>query len=130
MNQLERLSTGLDLRKVPIKGRVKAIADKTGYSAGMVSKVLSGKVDNIERFVKVVCNEYMLDENYVWGLGDGNPLLPSISWDDQPEKEYFPISAVANEALNEIMKMSDTMQWRAVAMLKEMNDKNKSEMPQ
>lgn len=122
---IERLLAGLDLRQVPIKGRVKAIADKTGYSSGMVSKVLSGKVSNIERFVKVVCNKYDIDERYVYGQ-DFPPLLNISREDDYQEndpangkKMFIPMDllelmqdgqgVVILEALAELKKMTEPM---------------------
>lgn len=131
---IERLLAGLDLRRVPIKGRVKAIAEKTGYSPGMVSKVLAGKVTSIERFVKVACSEYDIDERYVYG-DDFRPLIDTCKDDElnlaDKTKMFFPVElmelfqvgkgAVAIEALSELKKMSEPMRWSAVAWMKQIN---------
>jgi len=107
-NSLNRLLTALDTRNVPIKGRVKAIADKTGYSSGMVSKVLSGKVDSIDRFVKVVCSEFGICKEWVEEGKEPTLELKSDGTD-----------AFVNEILNDLASLTLPQKWIAVGKFKE-----------
>ena len=63
--RLERLHIVLDDLGVPIKGRGKALVDKTGYSQGMISRFLSGKDRLNDRFIKTLCRVYGISEDYI-----------------------------------------------------------------
>lgn len=63
---LYRLTEGLDASGVKIgRGRVKEVAEKTGYSAGMVSRILSGKVEPVDKFIFAVCAAFEISLNWV-----------------------------------------------------------------
>jgi hypothetical protein len=69
--KLERLNIALDFVGVPIKGRGKALVDKTGYSSGMVSRFLTGKDSLSDRFIKAVCWNFSINESYI-NKGEGD----------------------------------------------------------
>lgn len=54
----QELKTIIDNLGLPARGRIKMIADKTGYSSGMVSKLLSGHAAIAERFITVLNNSF------------------------------------------------------------------------
>lgn len=63
--KLKRLIEGLDAAEVPSgRGRVKAVAKMTGYSEGMVSRILAGKVEPADKFITAIC--YGTDLNRFW----------------------------------------------------------------
>ena len=64
-NYIVRILEGLRLRGVSGRGMYSRIAEKTGYTLSMVGKVLSGKVVMGERFIKVVCNAFGINEDWV-----------------------------------------------------------------
>ncbi|MEW6505494.1 MAG: hypothetical protein AB1457_16170 [Chloroflexota bacterium] len=82
---LERLNTALDGSGVPIRGRGKAIVEKTGYSSGMVSRYLSGQEAMSDNFLKAVCTKFGLSERYII-KGEGEPLEDKFT---QYEMEIF-----------------------------------------
>jgi transcriptional regulator with XRE-family HTH domain len=71
---LSRIDSGLDASNVKIgRGRVKEIAEKTGYSTGMVSRILSGKVEPAAKFTKAVCSAFNISLS--WIIDGVEPVL-------------------------------------------------------
>lgn len=63
---LDRLIQGLDIAGVKAgRGRVKEVAEKTGYSEGMVSRILNGKNDPAEKFIIAVCAAFNINKQWV-----------------------------------------------------------------
>ena len=58
MYSLDELHAFLNSVGVPKRGRNKAVADKTGYSQGMVAKLLTGHSTLTERFHKAVLSAF------------------------------------------------------------------------
>lgn len=54
----DELKLLLDKMELPRRGRIKLVADKTAYSAGMVSKMLSGHADISDRFLSSLSNAF------------------------------------------------------------------------
>lgn len=83
--ELDRLINGLRLCGISGRGMFSRIAEKTGYTLSMVGKVLSGKVEMGERFLKVVCSAFGINEE--WVLEGKEPAVRCIltdSWTGQP----------------------------------------------
>lgn len=71
---LYRLTEGLDASEVKIgRGRVKEVAEKTGYSTGMVSRILAGKVEPADKFIFAVCAAFDISIN--WVVTGAEPVL-------------------------------------------------------
>jgi transcriptional regulator with XRE-family HTH domain len=71
---VSRIVSGLDAANVPAeRGRVKDVADKTGYSSGMVSRILAGKVDPAAKFIRAVCSAFNISFN--WVIDGVEPVL-------------------------------------------------------
>jgi len=71
---LDRLIQGLDIAGVKAgRGRVKEVAEKTGYSEGMVSRILNGKNDPAEKFIIAVCAAFNI--NKYWVSTGGTPTF-------------------------------------------------------
>ena len=70
MSKLERLIAGLDAANVKKYGRNKKVAEATGYSQGMVAKVLSGHVTLTDKFILSVCSAFYIRREWVYeGVG-------------------------------------------------------------
>ena len=76
--KLERLNIALDAAGVPIRGRGKALVDKTGYSSGMISRFLSGKDVLNDRFTRTVCREFGISHAFIQS-GEGDILGKGVS---------------------------------------------------
>jgi transcriptional regulator with XRE-family HTH domain len=77
MNELlNRIHEGLDAANIPKRGRVKAVAEKTGYSEGMVSRILSGKIEPAEKFIMALENFLIRKE---WIKSGENPILGAMN---------------------------------------------------
>lgn len=87
---LDRIHTGLDAAKVPIKGRVAAVTKATDYSSGMVSRILAGKDAASERFVKTLNRVYGINERYVF---DGEQF-----WNNSPQNDVLEIRSHHEDA--------------------------------
>ena len=62
-----KLDSCLDVAGVPTgRGRVKAVTEGTGYSQGMVSKLLSGKSPITPRFITVVCTSFGINPEWIY----------------------------------------------------------------
>ena len=71
---LQRMITGIDTASVATgRGRVKALAEATGYSAGMVSRILSGKIEPADKFILALCAAF--DINFSWVTDGEEPVL-------------------------------------------------------
>ena len=82
---LARLQKALDLCGVPNRGRVKAVYEKTGYSQGMVSKILSDKAEMGERFIKLACSAFGINEEWVLEgkepvVAESVRVIPTRDW--------------------------------------------------
>jgi len=71
--KLERLNIALDAAGVPIRGRQKVLVEKTGYSSGMVSRLMTGKDTLNERFIRTVCREFGIFDDFIQN-GEGEVL--------------------------------------------------------
>lgn len=77
-DKIQRLLKALDsIPDTKGRGRVKEIADKTGYSEGMVSRILAGKVDASEKFMVAICKTYFINRNWL-ETGEGSIFLPRM----------------------------------------------------
>lgn len=90
-HKIDRLIDGLRLCGISGRGMFSRIAERTGYTLSMVGKVLSGKVEMGERFVKVVCGAFGINEE--WVLEGKEPvvtndqptrLIPTNDWTGRP----------------------------------------------
>ena len=116
----DRLLAGLAFRGVSGRGMNTRIAEKTGYTLSMIGKALSGKVVMGERFVKVVCNAFGINEE--WVLTGQEPILDK-AFPYAPSAEPQEVTGQADVAMQEafrlLQKLSDSDRWRAVATLKD-----------
>lgn len=63
---IDRLLKALDSNpQTSGRGRVKEISGSTGYSEGMVSRILAGKVEPSEKFLMAVCNTYLISKEWI-----------------------------------------------------------------
>ena len=127
-NNVELLIEALNCANVPTKGRGRIIAGKTGYSTGMISKVLSGKVEAGERFLTVVSNAFGINIDFVNGLSASPLTIPANNsrWYSAEEKEeiHF-ISGLLHEPIllegaRTLVRFSEAYRYEAVAMLKKL----------
>lgn len=121
-----RILEALDHLNIPVRGRITKVAEKTDYSQGAVSGFLSGKTPINDRFIQIFWRNFEINPDWLeTGIGK-IPFIhildhhhsPTLSSDLEEALMKFPI----REALLELSKMSDVKLWRAVAMLKEMNE--------
>lgn len=66
MDKLERLIAGLDAAGVKKYGRNKRVAEATGYSPGMVAKIMSGHVALTDRFIQAVCSSFYIKKEWIY----------------------------------------------------------------
>lgn len=74
--ELERIFSALEEIGVKKWGRNTKVAAKTGYSEPQVSAIFSGKESLTDRFLKSICANYSISEDWV-RRGYGKMLLPS-----------------------------------------------------
>ena len=132
---LVRMHDAFDKLKIPLWGRVKEVADKTGYSTGRVSDLLNGNAPINARFRAAVCQAFSINNSWLGGdttaptfAHKGSDSEPSLLTGDQSEKSPS-ISIVVSdenipiiEAVKELNKMPEPRRWEAVGMLKRMNN--------
>lgn len=110
---LERMHDALTLVGIPDRGRVKIVCEITGYSQGMVSKILSGKTEMADKFVKLVCTSLYINTH--WVVSGVEPVLTQA---------ILPPGDVAfKEAISILSAMTESERWRAVAVLKAVANK-------
>ncbi len=126
-----RIIEALDYLKIPQRGRVAKVAAKTSYSQGAISGFFSGKTLINDRFFQIFWRNFEINPewlhsgkgeiSYTHALEARYPYLEARI----PTEEDFDnweSNLVIKEAIRELSKMSDSKLWRAVAMLKEMNE--------
>lgn len=64
-DSLKRLRDGLDTANIPKRGRNPLVAKQTGYSLGMVARILSGHAELTARFVQAVCSGFGISREWV-----------------------------------------------------------------
>lgn len=90
MNSLERLHEALETLGIKSYGRVKQVADITGYSYPQVSAILSNKSPLNERFVKSICSKLMISEDWI-NTGEGDPIqIKNLVAEDMVSYEGLP----------------------------------------
>lgn len=72
---LNRLIEALTQSGLKKHGMGKQIREKTGYSSGQVSNLLNGKDPLNDRFLKSVCREFFVSEDWV-RYGSGEKISP------------------------------------------------------
>lgn len=87
------------------RGRVKEISVATGYSEGMVSRILAGKVDASDKFIMAICSAYSINREW---LASGNKPVGSILT-GEPEGVFDENSPVALPAFMLRSNASDVM---------------------
>jgi transcriptional regulator with XRE-family HTH domain len=69
---------GIDASNVATgRGRVKALAEATGYSPGMVSRILSGKIEPADKFILALCTAFNI--NFSWVTEGKGPVLKKLN---------------------------------------------------
>lgn len=119
----ERLILALEGLGVKKWGRVKKVAEKTGYSEGQVSAILSGREAVNGRFKKAVCGAYLISEEWL-ETGEGEMLLPSTVSEPisqtvlaEPRTDHGPDDPVLEEGIRLMKKMSRPQLLRFIADL-------------
>lgn len=85
---LQRLHFALTARGLKKHGRGIEIAEKTGYSNGQVSGLLSGKSQLSSRFIRTVCREFLINETYILE-GNGDILIEQPGIVDRARNGYI-----------------------------------------
>ncbi len=80
-DSLKRLRDGLDTANVPKRGRNPLVAEQTGYSLGMVARILSGHAEMTPRFVQAVCSGFRINKEWV-ETGTGEILKKADTEED------------------------------------------------
>lgn len=130
-----RFHEALDFLHVPARGRVAKVAGKTEYSQGAVSEFLSGKKNITDRFFQIFWRNFDINPDWLTtGKGEisfkkaiDDIYHPTPSGDLEADIRKALLTFPIREALFELGKMSDSKLWRAVAMLKEMNEEQERE---
>lgn len=120
-----RMHFALDAIGVEKHGRVAAVSKMTGYSSGACSEFLSGKKKLSDRFLNAFIQGYGI--NPYWLMKDeGEIFLVRAIEKHISEKAIEKLfeNAAIKEALSELQKMTESEQWRAVAVLKDSANKN------
>lgn len=125
-----RILKALDFLQILPRGRVAKVAARTEYSQGAVSGFLSGKTPITDRFLQIFWRNFDINPDWLT-TGEGEISFrktvdeayhPSRSGDLEEDitklLRLFPI----REAVFELGKMSDAKLWRAVSILKELNE--------
>ena len=86
---LKRMHEALDAVGLPKRGRNGIVAQKTGYSLGMVGKILSGHTEITDRFIRAFCWAFRLREEWV-SHGTGDQLLTSTEIENIIAEETLP----------------------------------------
>lgn len=106
---LERLLIALDDCGVKKYGRNPQVADKTGYAAGMVAKVLSGNAALTDRFIQAVCSGFGIRKE--WVERGEKPILKGFDLSSiqltNEEKKRVDEGIQARSAKNYIQVMDD-----------------------
>ncbi|WP_243372734.1 helix-turn-helix transcriptional regulator [Geotalea sp. SG265] len=123
--KLARLHDALEQLDVKKRGRVKDVAEKTGYSASRVSDLLAGKVPLNDRFIMAVCSAYSINEGWMRGDDDASlqvasPLPANAIEGAGLEK----LDVAIIEAIKELKKLPESERWAFVAELKRRNAQN------
>jgi hypothetical protein len=84
---LARLIFALDSLNLPKYGRTALIANKTGYSANQAGLLLTGKKPLNTRFIKSICSNYNIEEDWVM-KGEGEVLSGQPGSVAEPAAEY------------------------------------------
>lgn len=113
---LERIHQALDIKGVPERGRVKLVCEKTGYSQGMVSKLLSGKSVLLDRFINVLCSSLLINKD--WVVSGAEPTLTQCSTIIGQLDCYVPGDVATQEAIAMLSAMSEADTRKAIEVLK------------
>lgn len=115
---LGRLHKALDLCNIPSRGRVKEVCGRTGYSQGMVSKILTGKVEMADKFLKLVCGAFRI--NISWILEGKEPvLLDSIPITSLAND--FPLQAISSPQGKRLMVLRESLFYTVEEMAGQLN---------
>lgn len=76
--ELERIFCALEALGIKKWGRNTKVAAKTGYSEPQISAVFSGKESLTDRFLKSICANYSISEDWI-KTGAGEMLLPVVT---------------------------------------------------
>lgn len=102
---LERLHFGLDKREIPKRGRNPIVAEKTGYSPGMVAKLLSGHAVIGDRFIQAISSAFDINKEWlVYGCKPQGSILtgePEGLFDDNAPTKLPPF--ITPPTFSEIM---------------------------
>lgn len=85
---IERLLQAIETKGIKKHGRVSRIAEATKYSKGMVSIVLSGGEPLNDKFLRSVCRNFAINEEWV-KTGKGDMLLDEKALDEYAMKTYM-----------------------------------------
>jgi transcriptional regulator with XRE-family HTH domain len=120
--KLSRLKDALTAVGHKKRGMGKEIAEKTGYTVSSVSNMLNGKVPLSDKFIKLICANFGINEDYVF-RGEEYPVFAEVETGkgvsfqvkDEDRNSF-------EEGLRELQKMTGAKLRRAVAMLMDMNE--------
>lgn len=88
---IQRIHAALDKCGIPKRGRNNVVTEKTGYSASMVAKIMSGHAGLNERFISAICSAFSIRRKWIYE-GDLPEITVGIDWlhpeyskEDNPE---------------------------------------------